>query len=338
MITPTPHILVFSLLILNPLLVSASEGSSCVKAGSPMISAADFDSNGTVDGRDIAILARHVDMRKKNRHSSKKDKAYYALYDINADGELDKKDLMLAKRDIGNRSTKVDQEIATIYTRFKDLQTVRGYETLTRMGYSAIPVALKGHGVHWFSPKGMASLMGQSQPSIYSAEGLNVSTDEKRIHALFWAAPATPVFANGATDYPHGDSWKDSRVIAFDNMPKKLTSSVDEDWHKHGGLCMPLNVVTDSDGNETVAGEAHQFTTYNECQAIPSNASMMPDGSNLWANFWMVHMWLFDINANGFFAGTHPCVEPDAAADETIAGDREVPPFFADHGDMAMDM
>lgn len=324
-----PHALVLTLITLSSPLAIATGESSCVKATSPLISVADFDANGTVNGKDIATLSRHIENG---------DKPYYALYDRNADGELNNIDVYLASRDMNKNSSQFDQEIATIYNRFKDLQPIRGYETLNNLGYSAIPVPLKGHGVHWFSADGMASLMGQKQPSVYGAEGLNVSTDEKRIHALFWAAPASPVFENGATDYPHGESWKDSRVIAFNNMPTKLTSSANEDWHKHAGLCMPLKMVTDSDGNPAVSGKAHQYTTYNECQAMPSDVSMLPDGSNLWTNFWMVHMWLYDINANGFFAGTHPCVEPNAPADETIAGDREVPPFFADHGDMDMGM
>ena len=69
---------------------------------------------------------------------------------------------------------------------------------------------------------------------------------------------------------------------------------------------------------------------------MPSDVSMMEDGSNLWANFWMIHIWLYDLNPNGLFAGTHPCVEVDAPSDETISGDREVPEFFADHGEMEM--
>ena len=48
-------------------------------------------------------------------------------------------------------------------------------------------------------------------------------------------------------------------------------------------------------------------------------------------NFWMLHVWLFDLNPNGVFGGTHPCVDPDAPPESSINGDREVPPFFAHH-------
>ena len=327
-----------TVLTFNPLF--ADSNTSCNRSGaSPLTSVADFNADGIVNGKDIAALSRligHRNSRHGGHHKSRSnhsENAYYALYDRNADGELDNIDVFLATRDMGKSSTQLDKEMVTIYQRFQDLQTVRGYDELGAMGYQPIPVALKGHGVHWFNEAGLGSMFGQKQPSLNIAEGLNVSTDEKRIHALFYAAPANPVFENGATDYPQGDSWKDSPVIAFTNTPTKLTSNANEMWHKHGGLCMPLSYVTDASGNKVLTGEAHQYTTYNECQAMPSDESMMPDGSNMWANFWMVHLWIYDLNPNGLYAGTHPCVEPNAPSAETINGNREVPMFFMDHDD-----
>lgn len=310
-----------TLLICNPLM--ANEVASCGHAASPLTSVADFDANGIVNGKDISILANHLGNKKP----------YFSLYDRNGDGLVDDTDIELATKDINKNSSQSDQEIANKYNSFKYLQTVRGYEELASLGYFPIPVALKGHGVHWFNMAGMASMMGQKQPNPLIAEGLNVSTDEKRIHALFYATPAEVVFDNGATDYPYGEVWKDGRVISFKNEPMKMTSRPDEMWHKHGGLCMPLNYVYDQNGNKSLTGEAHQYMTYNECQALPSDESMLPDGTNLWTNFWMVHLWLYDLNPNGLFAGTHPCVEPNGPSAETINGDREVPAFFEGHGE-----
>lgn len=310
-----------TLLLTNPLM--ARESDTCGQTAQPLTSVADFDANGVVDQKDISTLAKHLG----------KNKPYYALYDVNADGKLDRKDLRQAIFDTRKTSTKADQVIATFYNRFKSFQTVRGYSALEKLGYSPIPVALKGHGVHWFNNAGIASMMGHKQANPFIAEGLNVSTDERRAHALFWAAPAEPEFDNGATDYPNGEEWKDGRVISFKNMPSKMTSSDDEMWHKHAGLCMPLKYVYDANENKTLIGEAHQFTTYNECQEMQNDVSMLPDGSVMWANFYMVHMWLYDLNPNGFFGGTHPCVEQNGSSDETINGDREVPPFFEGHGE-----
>lgn len=311
------------LIISNPLI--AQESSECGHGSAqPLTSVADFDASGVVDGEDISVLAKHIGNNKD----------YYSLYDRNADGVLDDSDINLATKDANKKSSNADQELAAMYNRFKELQNVRGYDELEALGYTPIPVPLKGHGVHWFNAEGLASMMGIKAPDPYTAEGLNVSTDKRRVHALFWASPASPVFANGATDYPDGESWKDAQVIAFDNLPTHLTSRHDENWHKHGGLCMPLSYAHDELGNRTITGEAHQHTTYNECQAMPNDLSMMPDGLNMWANFWMVHVWLYDLNPNGLFDGHHPCVEQDAPDDDIINGDREVPKFFRHHGEM----
>lgn len=312
-----------TILISNPLL--AIESSECGHATAlPLTTVADFDANGVVNGKDIAALAKHI--------GKKKD--YYALYDRNADGVLDSKDIKLASKDMHKTSSDADRDIASLYNRFSELQPVRGDEALFSLGYMPIPVPLKGHGVHWLNIDGMASMMGAKLPNPEIAEGLNVSTEQKRVHALFWASPASPVFDNGATDYPDGESWKEARVVAFDNLPKHITSRSDEMWHKHGGLCMPLSYTYDELGNRTTTGKALQHTTYNECQAMPSDVSMMPDGSTMWANFWMIHVWLYDLNPNGLFDGHHPCVEPNAPDDEIINGDRDVPEFFLHHGQM----
>ena len=307
----------------NPILAMESLECGHDKA-LPLTAVADVDANGVVNAKDIAMLAKHIGNNKD----------YYALYDRNADGKLDDEDVTLATRDMKKKSSVSDQQITAMYLRFKNIQTVRGYDELDALGYVPIPVPLKGHGVHWFNGSGLASMMGLKTPDPYIAEGLNVSTDEKRVHALFWASPASPVFDNGATDYPDGESWKDARVISFDNMPVHLTSRHNEMWHKHGGLCMPLSYEYDELGNRSITGEAHQHTTYNECQAMPGDLSMMPDGSNMWVNFWMVHVWLNDLNPNGLFDGHHPCVERNAPDDEIINGDREVPEFFRHHVQM----
>ena len=140
-----------TILISNPLL--AMESSECRHATAlPLTTVADFDANGIVNGNDIAALANHIG----------KNKDYYALYDLNADGVLDSKDITLASKDLNKASSDADRDIASMYNRFSEFQPVRGDEALLSMGYAPIPVPLKGHGVHWLNVDGMASLMGLS--------------------------------------------------------------------------------------------------------------------------------------------------------------------------------
>lgn len=298
---------------------SVSASALCGDPAQPLLSVADFDGNGIVNAKDISTLAQHVGTDR-----------YYALYDMDADGALTGADVGLATKDLDQVSTATDQEMAAIYNRFKYLQDVQGNDQLALLGYFSIPPALKGHGTHWFNSAGIASMFGQKLPSIYTAEGLNISSDRQAVHANFWANPATLVFANGATDYPTGENWKDSQVISFSNTPPSLTNNETESWHKHGGLCMTVLHSYDANGNLVRTGSANQHTTYNECQAFP-NDEPQTDGTNMWANFWMVHIWLYDLNPNGLFAGTHPCVDSDGLDESTINGDRNVPHFFQHH-------
>ena len=291
----------------------------CGDPAQPLLSVADFDGQGDVNGLDIALLARNLG----------KKGSYYAIYDRNGDRELTRADLDLARQDMGKTSTSLDRELAKMYHRFRDLQLLQGADAFAQRAYVSIPVALKGHGAHWFNQEGFASMLGKKAPNVLIAEGLNIDTVEERVHGVFWAYPAVPVFDNGATDYPNGEEWKDGHVVAFANEPVKLTSSHDENWHAHGGLCMTVeHIGVDDNGQPIRFGHANQYVSFNECQALP-NDEPQADGSNMWAAFWMLHVWLFDPNPNGLFAGTHPCVEPHGLDEATINGDREVPPFFA---------
>jgi hypothetical protein len=42
----------------------------------------------------------------------------------------------------------------------------------------------------------------------------------------------------------------------------------------------------------------------------------------------MIRVWLFDLNPNGPFGGTHPCFAQDGVSDEEVIEGREVPDFF----------
>lgn len=325
-------------------------GAVCGDPAQALLSVADFNADGRVTGKDIAMLRKILkktdddedeygdddsdDDRKVKKHKSY---PYMALYDLNADHVVDKHDLDLAKQQKGMQSTEFDREIAAMYQRFQRLQFVDSEARLMQWGYNPIPVALKGHGVHWFNQAGMESMLGMSKPDINVAEGLNVESEDKKVHGLFWAYPADPVFDNGATDYPQpGGAWQDQRVIAFSNTPEKMTSSEHENWHAHAGLCMTVIHSNDANGNLVRTGYANQHLSFNECQALPNDEKqkMFDDQGNvvaevnMWATFWMIHMWMLDPNPNGFFAGTHPCVEKNGLDEAAINGDREVPMFF----------
>ena len=285
----------------------------CQGAAQPILSVADFDGSGVVDENDIVLL------EKAERRGS-----YYAFYDINVDGKLDDEDIKRAKTDLGMPSVVSDRLLALLFHRVKQFQIMDSRQELNATGFFETTSSLAGHGEHW------TNYVDGDQQSFLRPIGLNVPKNEDAVKGLFWAIDAVPVFENGATDYPTpGGEWETQRVVAFSGQPPHYTGRTDEMWHTHAGLCITVEML--DNGPELVL---NQFTTFAECQARPSLAKDPRTGYNTWENLWMLHAWMFDLNPNGLFANTHPCVDPDSPPESVINGDREVPPFFSHHGQM----
>lgn len=275
----------------------------------PIMTTADFNGDGIVNEDDVVLISK-----------ARKKEIYYPFYDLNADGKINRLDIRMTRDQIGQTSSNSERLIAKIFHGTKQYQTVESPQELVAMDYLKLAESLAGHGEHWFD-------IAQGGENPFYRPGLNFSHDRNQVMGMYWAIDAIPVFENGATDYPApGGDWEDSRVIAFAGTPPKYTDRPDEKWHTHAGLCITMEM-----GNSGPQMVLNQHTTYAQCQQRPS--LIKPDGvHNMWSNLWMLHAWMFDLNPNGLFANTHPCADPDAPLEETINGDREVPPFFKHHG------
>ena len=298
--------------------------AACGAPAQPLLSVADFDGDGVVDGHDIAWLAKAI-------HGGE----YYAFYDRNADAKLDVRDLRAAVRDLRKRSSAFDRELAAAFKRFHRFQLVRTPTELLQLGFQPGAQPLQGHGVHWLSQAGVASTQGLKPADVTLAEGLNVPMSGDSVWAMFWGDPAQPLFEDpmaegglSALDYPApGGAWEHKPVQAFATMPRRFFSSPNETWHPHAGLCA---VAEDHGAGPQIV--LHQHTSFAQCQAMPSVARTGIASQNAWMNFWMMHLWMFKLNPNGVFGNTHPCLDPTAPTEASINEGRPVPPFFEMHG------
>jgi len=273
----------------------------------PILSVADVNANGIVDQDDIKLIK-----------SARKNEQYIALYDFDTNGKIDDKDISIAKSQLGQNSEKIDQQLALLYNRHKQFQLISNAAELRAIGYDGIPFSFAGHGEHW------VDLVSPLEGDYLRPEGLNVPQAHNQVSGLFWGINATPVFENGATDYPTpGGEWETQRVISFSEPAPNFFNSPDELWHKHGALCFTID-----DGANGPIINADQFVTYAQCKVKPSSIKDPVTGENIWVNIYMLHAWIFDLNPNGVFANTHPCIDPNALQESTINGNREVPPFF----------
>jgi len=90
------RIIALTILLLPPLFVSA-EGTT------PCLSVADFDGDGIVTSKDIALLSKLYMRKGKNKTS------YDPLFDRDSNGVVDNIDLFLATREMAKNSTPADQ-------------------------------------------------------------------------------------------------------------------------------------------------------------------------------------------------------------------------------------
>lgn len=314
--------LIFFILLTVFSTLSFADSSKQKLCGAPtsILTSADFDGSGHVDKDDIKLIKKVL-----------KRKQYYAFYDFNADGKLNEKDVEAAKNQVGTLSSTQDREMAKLFHQVKQFGVVDSTIELIAMGQLKFADSLAGHGQHWINLFGRDASVGRGVSKFYRPEGLNVPEKGKRVWGLFWAQAAIPVFENGATDYPKpGGAWMNSRVVSFAGAPPKFTSSQNETWHTHAGLCFTTSNV---DGKEKII--LNQHTTFLQCQAIPTTRKLGTTSTGLqinpWINVWMLHVWMFNLNPNGIFANTHPCLDPNAPSEHEINGDRPVPPFFQHH-------
>jgi hypothetical protein len=119
---------------------AAQAGPTCApgERRTPILSVADFDGSGLVDGADMKELAARI---------SRRDAA--AFFDVDADGDVDEADLLRAAGQIGARSTSMDLELAALFRATERFRDVR--EAIAD-GYIPLTQPFAGHGVHWGRP------------------------------------------------------------------------------------------------------------------------------------------------------------------------------------------
>ena len=92
-------------LLLGPLSNTAIAGVSisCSGVAAPVISKADLNGDGVVDGKDVALISKHI---------AKKNSLYSPLYDRDYDGVIDTSDKLMVKFDRGLTTEPEEQALA----------------------------------------------------------------------------------------------------------------------------------------------------------------------------------------------------------------------------------
>jgi hypothetical protein len=270
-------------LLLTPLTARAQHGHghSCdpeTAVAEPILSVSDFDGDGIVGESDVHLVAAQVQSGD-----------YIAFYDRNADYQLDGRDIAATARDkdAGAASTAMDQQLAAA---FWGSVAYRNRDDAIADSFIPFTPAFFGHGEHWAVHADTGLLDYRFDAG--TPQGLNYDTDGNlwAVFYYFGANPNTGNF-NPLAQAPAG----------FDGH--------EDMWHHHAGACLlgidyndPRMAAEDLNFVECVGPGTCGYTAYVSGYG----------GDFRWnPQFYMLHVWLYELNPCGTFAGAHPDLEPN---------------------------
>lgn len=288
-------------------LLAASIGSALAQHGhlefcapgskpAPVLGTSDFDGDGTVSQKDIALLADQIAARQ-----------YIAFFDRNADHALDAKDMAIAGTELGSASAPLDRELAAAYHGTK---AYRQLSNAVASGFVPWTETLYGHGAHYVQRPDMGVLDYTFNPG--RPEGLNYDASG-RLWAVFYYVGPSPTRLDG-TKYPPGDSYK-----PFSQAPEGFCGEADV-WHHHAGGCFKgLNYEQPT--MDPAMLSFREGLSPQQCLASCAVQKGLPVTSNVkWTpEFHMLHAWIYALNPCGTFAGTHPELAKNALHPAGIA-------------------
>jgi len=274
----------------------------------PLLTVADFDGNGIVDGSDIQLLTARVNSGE-----------YTAIFDRNADGVLDEQDIVAAAQENESVSTAFDRELVAVFNateRYRDLNNAiaDGYRPFTPelaghgFHYTRLPIAFTATGIDWTWENWMDSTVEITKP-----EGLNYDENGQLvavfyyhgINVLDWILART----SGNMEWSMALAQESVARSTIIPLPT-VFSNEDELWHHHYGACWAGLDYPRMQVDPTWTPGFNQQMTYADCVAFNAAEGQTATGWIPAMN--MMHLWVHTLNECGVFSGTDPHVSHDA--------------------------
>lgn len=242
---------------------SAQHHGHCETA--PVMQTGDFDGNGVVDNADKAMLLAYMNAGK-----------YAAFFDMNADGKLTGLDVAAVAKNKGMAGSPRDAQMAALWA---NTQPYVDQSAAYAAGYVPFTPDLKGHGIHWAN-FGLINSWASHGFQAAQPEGLNYTADGELIAAFYYAPAAIDLYDYGYAPVP------DTYFQAL-HVPPSFDGVGHHAWHNHVGACF--------------AGASCPVPGFDQCMTEAACAAI---GGQLWsAKFHMLHVWLYEFNECGPFAG-----------------------------------
>jgi len=248
---------------------------------SPIMQVGDFDGDGRVRAADLHALLHVIAERD-----------YAAFYDMNADGKLDWRDIAIVASNLGRPGTARDRQMAALWNATSPYRNIANAQAA---GYIPFTPDLMGHGIHFANFNLIYSWAARSNDGgsyhfhPEQPEGLNYTADGRLVAAFYYEPGAVDLSTLDPSKPPY-TYYKSLPVMpSFDGV-------MADEWHHHIGACF--------------GGATSPVPGFDQCMTKPACDAA---GGTLWSpGFHMLHVWLFEYNACGPFAGIDEDISPMA--------------------------
>lgn len=306
-----------------------------------ILSKPDFNGDGIVDFRDVFAVKFQA---LKSNFLGRND----AIFDINADGKVDRLDVQATISAFGQESSTLDQQLTEIYSDIKPFLSKVGLPRAILNGYSAFTPEFQGHGEHWVSPTRIAEVLVKPKADLTHMDyiGLNVepyggeSLLERNVLGVFYLAQPDNVdelWGNFVASTQDGDEEINFGIPDYQETPDlfaddPILSPHRENWHQHDSVYIhypnpldPTTVVFEQNLSPQELYERYTAATQDD----PNNELVIwgletgngfdfediPEANVMFLpSFQMMHAWVNTLNPGeyGAFGETNPLVSPDA--------------------------
>ena len=256
-----------------------------------ILSVPDFNGDGSVDNADLRDIISRYEAVEGND-------LYHPLYDLNANGEIDREDIEEVIHAWGEDVPLLDQQIAQATQATVQYYGSGGQEQAIADGYIPLTQELQGHGIHYYNPALESEVGNLEELDIERPLGLNYD-NEGNLQAVFYLR--FPNTLEATVENPLAGLTIDP---ADDFPPSSFDGLTDDDWHNHqsmwftgvGDLNSELVYFDEDTPFDTVVDRLEQI----DFEVFPES------DQGFRSKFWMMHGWFHSLNPDGTFAITNP--------------------------------
>jgi hypothetical protein len=262
----------------------------------PLLTVADFDGDGAVNWSDLTDLF--------SRYGSKTgEEKYHFLYDLNVDGQIDQKDLVLAVSSIGEAVPLLDRQIAQATQATMKYYGANGLANAIADGYLPVTPEAKGHGIHYYNQKLALEIGNSDTLDVEHPVGLNYDSKGNLLAVFYVRNPKTQ---QATPENPFGPFLVDP---TDDHPPTTSFDALDDHaWHHHHSAWI-RGIGLDSLESDSVYFEEDVPLSMVVSRAEQAQFQFYPNSDQFYnPKFWMLHGWFHSPNPEGTFAITNPNV------------------------------